>query len=318
MLGTFWENANDTNVHNIDEEGLRQQTLKYVLGKAYETRTRRPISRMEKRRRSFFKARPLIYTAIVLCAVISALLYIKVDVPASVEIVENAPTVIGKENPRGIRSTFHLKDGTKVHLNAQSKLTYKSDYGLETRQVYLEGEAFFEVVKNPEKPFKVVSTHLTTTALGTSFNVRDYETDDTALIALATGRVEVERTADGGSRPTGEKYTLSPSEQVIFNKSSKQMVVNQFDPEIELAWKENSLNFKKTKLKDIITVLEQWYDVDIMIKGEDLETLLSKHGTGKFTDQSLEVVLSSLGYSMGFTSEINGGNVIIKSKSKRL
>ena len=100
--------------------------------------------------------------------------------------------VIERNNPSGQKSTIHLPDGSTVLLNAGSKLSYSNDFNNEARKIYLEGEAYFEVAKNPNIPFEVFTDDLVITALGTSFNVHAFGNKQFEKIALNTGKIKIE------------------------------------------------------------------------------------------------------------------------------
>ncbi|MFY0594357.1 FecR family protein [Roseivirga sp.] len=214
---------------------------------------------------------------------------------------------IEKTTSKGQRSSILLRDGSKVTLNSETTIIYDDNFGLDNRRIQLNGEAFFEVTKNKNLPFTVTSAHLVTRALGTSFNVRDYVDEEDASIALATGEVKVNRT-DVSLKEV--KVILTPNEQITVDKTSKEWSKTVFNPDYVLSWKENNLYFNNMHLADIIKTLERWYNVNISVVGEGIEKL-KYEGTGKFERQSLENILGSLGYTMGFESSVNEKQIII-------
>ena len=116
---------------------------------------------------------------------------------------------------RGERSGVTLPDGTQVKLNAESSLSYTHDFGRELRQVNLEGEAYFEVTRNEDKPFVVHTKYLDIEVLGTSFNVYSYERENVMEMALISGRIKIQTC----SEPSRVVY-LKPNEKALFNKES--------------------------------------------------------------------------------------------------
>ena len=94
------------------------------------------------------------------------------------EVVQVAETQVIKENPNGVKSQIQLPDGTHVWLNAASRISYQENYSENARLITLEGEAFFEVVKDTKRPFRVTSGNVVTTALGTSFNINAYQVEN--------------------------------------------------------------------------------------------------------------------------------------------
>ncbi|MEQ9287838.1 MAG: DUF4974 domain-containing protein [Cyclobacteriaceae bacterium] len=213
---------------------------------------------------------------------------------------------IEKYNPSGQRSRIVLRDGTKIFLNAESKITYSDqEYGVEFREVYLEGEAYFEVAKNPDVPFLVKTAKLSTTALGTAFNVRAFKDENRTQVSLAEGKVKVVQM--GETREASAGIILSPDEEVIFE--SDNMSKRAFDPNRVLSWKDGVIYFQETDFQEAIETLERWYNVKFEIR--NLENLDGLKGTGTFKNETLENVLKALSYSLEFKYEINQDNVII-------
>ncbi len=135
--------------------------------------------------------------------------------------VEQIPTIvqIEKSTEPGQKLSFHLEDGTKVILNAGSKIWYPSNFNIHEREVILEGEAFFEVSKDASRPFRIVTESVVTTALGTSFNINAFPSNENIEIALVTGKVSVE-----GIIQSGNKTRLSSNCNSILFKKLKQMI----------------------------------------------------------------------------------------------
>ncbi len=251
------------------------------------------------------------WPAVLMKVAASVLLVISVGVAYYYHQAETRPvadTIVEKVrvNERGERSTFRLPDGTIVKLNADSKLTILSDYGNQKREVFLEGEAFFDVYEDPQRPFKVHTGEVTTTALGTSFNVRAFDTDTESRrveVSLVTGKVRISG--------NNARAVLQPGEQVVVN--SDRFVKQSFDSEKVLAWKEGFVCFNDTGFLQIANELERWYDVDIEIAGLDSDKANRLKGTGRFNTQkqTLKAVLEVLSHSMHFDYTIENKKVII-------
>ena len=157
--------------------------------------------------------------------------------------------------PRGGEYRLILEDGTKVWLNAESRLVFPVVFAADQRRVVLEGEGFFEVVKDSKRPFIVTSGELNVRVLGTSFNITAYEDLHQVVTTLVEGVVRVE----------GEhvEKVLKPGEQAIFTVQSKQLEVQQVDVRLYTSWKEGYYMFEKERLEDIMNTLARWYDVDV-------------------------------------------------------
>ncbi len=210
--------------------------------------------------------------------------------------------LIVKSNPKGQKSTIMLSDGTKVVLNSESELTYTTGYGKDDRKVILSGEAFFEVAENPEKPFIVQTSHLSTTALGTSFNVLAYENEHEE-VSLISGKVLVEK-----NNNASEKEILEPGEMIQLYHDV-QMVRKSFDAQNKALWRDGILYLKDTPFDVTIAKLERWYGVDFKIEKGPSKSLTCN---GRFDNEYLSNVLTSLGYSAGFQFDIEDKIVYIK------
>jgi len=206
---------------------------------------------------------------------------------AEESVVENV--WVEKVNPKGQKSSFVLSDGTLVKLNADSKLTFLETFENDKRIVLLEGEAFFDVKKDATRPFIVKSGQISTTALGTSFNVRAYKEENAIQVALVTGKVKVENM--NGKTSGDHNLILNPNDMASFNRVSKGLTKGSFDIEMELAWKNQTLYFKDASLNNMVSSLERWYGVGFEVSGiKPIEISF----TGKFKDKSLEYVLEVL------------------------
>ncbi|QQT25319.1 FecR family protein [Sphingobacterium spiritivorum] len=159
------------------------------------------------------------------------------------------------EVPKGGQYTIILSDGTKVWLNADSKMKFPVEFAAQQRQVQLQGEAYFEVTKDASKPFIVKSAEQQIEVLGTWFNVSAYP-DEPTVTTLVSGKVNVSA--------FGKQVALKPGMQSVAN--DQQLQSKQVDVEPTVAWKDAKFVFVKEPLEDIIRKLERWYNVDFVIQ----------------------------------------------------
>lgn len=218
---------------------------------------------------------------------------------------EKFNTRVVKSNPAGQKSTIYLPDGSKVILNSASKVVYSSDFSLK-REVVVEGEAFFEVKKDPNRPFIVYANGLATTALGTSFNICTYNKDKIE-VALVSGKVSVEEVK------SGSKVLLTPGEVAFHDRKADQLKKTYFDQRTKTLWKDGVIYFDNTPLKDAVMTLERWYGVEIVIENNPEE---EPYCTGAFRNDYLSNVLESIAFSLQFEYEINNKRVKIIFKDK--
>ena len=210
---------------------------------------------------------------------------------------------IEKENPKGVKTTFKLPDGSIVKLNADSKLTFPKDFSLDIREVILEGEAFFEIRKDSLRPFIVKTNKLSTSVLGTSFNVKAYTGEDVE-VALLTGKVIV-----SGNSSFTRDIQLLPKEMAIYHHNDQSIEKTTFDPIEKLAWRENTLHFNNSDFDGIIRTMERWYGINFIVKQPHK---IEERFTGSYKNESLKSVLEGMSFSLDFEFEIQDKTVIIK------
>jgi transmembrane sensor len=174
--------------------------------------------------------------------------------------------------PVGQRAQITLQDGTTVWLNAQSTLIYPSHFAGKERKVTLTGEAFFDVAKNPRKPFIVESQDIRLKVLGTQFNVYNYPKTGYSRIALIEGSVKISWNAN-----ESDHVMLKPNQEVILQ--GKNVSISEITNPNHFLWKEGIYCFENERLLDIIEKLQLYYDVTIKV--EDPEIFNVRY-TGKF------------------------------------
>ena len=166
------------------------------------------------------------------------------------------------EVPKGSEFKIVLGDGTQVWMNAQTKLSYPESFQGERREVFLAGEAYFEVAYDVEKPFVVKTADMGITVLGTSFNVKAYPEDEYVITTLVTGSVSQEYIK------SGKEVVLSPSDQAIYTKSNGVLKVGQVDVNESISWKDGRIILKDCSLKEIFRELVRWYDFEVEYRKE--------------------------------------------------
>lgn len=163
-----------------------------------------------------------------------------------------------KKNQQGEKSKITLIDGSSVVLNAGSSLSYPNQFDKDKREVFLEGEAYFVVTSNRDKPFIVHSADISTTVLGTRFNVSSFQEDKSITISLEEGKVKVSK--DNYDNKFEPVY-LNPDEKLVYDKEKSSSIVKLCDIQQETGWKDNILKFKSVPLSNVIVKLERAYGV---------------------------------------------------------
>lgn len=200
--------------------------------------------------------------------------------------------------PGMIGSTV-LPDGTKVWLNSSSYLKYPSLFSGQTREVTLDGEAYFEVTSNAEKPFIVHSGNASVKVLGTEFNMDAYSSNNFIATTLVEGSIEFcYRNKDDQSNT----LLIKPDEQAYLDKKTNQTTINDAYVPKDIAWKNGQIILRDTPLSEILWILSKRFNVEFIIK----DPALYKHSyTGVFTNQQIERVLEHFKRSSGIRYKVN-------------
>lgn len=199
-----------------------------------------------------------------------------------------------------------LPDGTKVWLNQSTTLKYPHEFSRTERNVYLDGEAYFEVTKNPIKPFIVQSKSLRVKVLGTTFNLRCNKSRKSAEATLIEGEIEVKGNNEEGM------IILSPGQKAELDKVSGRLTVKQVDAKLDAVWHNNLIPFEQADIYTIIQTLERFYNVKIII-APDTEINSTYSGILK-KKENIESVLNSLKNSIPIDYKIVGSSIFISSR----
>ncbi|MGN6533074.1 MAG: FecR family protein [Ginsengibacter sp.] len=231
----------------------------------------------------------------------------------------------------GSRSQIILPDGTIVRLNGSSSLAYQKDFNKKVRDVYLDGEAYFDVTKDANHPFIVHTSNINIKVLGTLFNVKSYEQDETIETTLLRGSIEVYNKAD----PSAPKVILKPNEKLVFRKKTPEYLLPKnklkadsagdmnFNDEIsisalsamqpdslkeETSWLYNRLVIDDDNFIKMAEKMERWYGVKIEILNPELEQY---HFKGIFQNETVEQALDALQLTARFRYKIENDTIKI-------
>ena len=182
--------------------------------------------------------------------------------------------------PKGGEYRIELEDGTKVWINSASRLRYPVVFSGNTREVYLEGEAYFEVQREGDRPFIVHSGEQKVTVLGTSFGISCYASEANDYTTLVSGKVKVD--FERGK----QSFVLEPGMQVAYNKESGVAMERKVDVAEFVAWKDGKYIFKQKRLEDILSTLSRWYDFEVFYRNEDVKDVLFSGELRRFDDFS--------------------------------
>ena len=205
-------------------------------------------------------------------------------------------------------NTYELPDGTKVSLNSGAKLFYPKKFKGDTREVSIEGEAFFDVKPDPTKPFIINAGKAQIKVLGTSFNVNAYPDADKVEVIVKTGKVQVTRKLSNIS--TTEELILNPGDKGTLLIANNALLKSKNEDANFLAWKTHDLVFRETSLSDVIATLEKVYKTDIDIADEKLGNLRL---TGQYNDYPIDFIMEVIASTLQVKVEKTDGKFQIKN-----
>jgi ferric-dicitrate binding protein FerR (iron transport regulator) len=204
--------------------------------------------------------------------------------------------------PRNGEFFVQLSDGTKVWVNSDSKLGFKTKFTGKQRVVDLEGEAYFEVAKNPDKPFIVRTSKADVRVLGTQFNVKAYADDDYTYATLNEGKVQVSK--------DGINEVLKPNEQLVINNSTAEYSKRKVDASIYSAWTKGRLVFKDERLEDILIALSRWYDISVFYPEAELKDRRFSISIDRY--DNIQTLLDQMELTNRVRFEVNKNAVVVK------
>ena len=211
------------------------------------------------------------------------------------------------EIPRGGEYSLTLADGTKVWMNADSKLRYPISFVEDKRVVYLEGEAYFEVAKDASKPFIVSTSSGEITVLGTQFNVKNYKEENTIYTTLVEGSVSFRGR-------TNKETILTPGYQLIYNQEQGTQELKKVNVGNFISWKDNLFQFEELSPEDIMKTLARWYDVTVTYEKEELKQLQFSGNLDKYSNIESFFKLFEVGAKIEF--KVVNRHVHVKMKKQ--
>ena len=213
------------------------------------------------------------------------------------------PTVITAQ--KGEKAEVVLPDGSNVWINSGSTLTYDKHFNGKERSVHLQGEAYFEVPENKKRPFIVHTKHITVQALGTSFNVRSYETDSLASAVLLEGKVKVSA--------SGHETILSVNERATFDKRKQTLLADRVEALNFIEWKNGNIYFSNQTYDEIARALSRIYNVEIQFASEQLRPM---RFSGTLGSSGIKNALDILSMTSPMYYEMKDTTIILHHKAE--
>lgn len=182
----------------------------------------------------------------------------------------------------------NLSDGTQIYLNTGSVLKYPKTFEGHYREVYLEGEAFFDVAKDKNHPFIIHTPKMNTQVIGTSFNIQAYDNQKNEEVAVVTGKVAVK------SLETNQKVFITPGQKISLEKDKNTMQQHKIDIAKISTWRNNSFYFDNMVLSEVIATLSRNYNIQIELKNIALQNLKINAGFEKLTSEEVITLLCNI------------------------
>lgn len=191
--------------------------------------------------------------------------------------------------PSAKQSQIFLPDGTKVWVNAETKIKYSNQFNLKERTIYLTGEAYFEVSKHKDLPLQVVANGVNIKVLGTKFNVKGYLDEETVETVLVEGKIDLSRVGD----KSGRSIELQPGDKAILNLNTSKVVISREDVMDDIAWKDGKMVYRNIPLNEVCKSLSRRFGAEIILSG-DTESLSKHPFTFTIENETLPLVLEYL------------------------
>lgn len=203
--------------------------------------------------------------------------------------IKSTPEYFEVYVPSAKQSQLTLPDGTKVWVNCDTKIKYSNRFNSNERNIYLNGEAYFEVSGNEDLPFRVFANGVEIKVLGTKFNVKGYADENRVETILVEGKVELSRIGD----KSGRSIELQPGDKATLNLTTSKVAVSREDVFDDIAWKDGKMIFRNSPLEEVCKILSRRYNAEIVLS-DDAGRLLHHPFTFTIVNETLPLVLGYL------------------------
>ena len=210
--------------------------------------------------------------------------------------------------PKGAVAEMYMPDGTHIYLNSGSQIKYSVNGTYGMREVFLSGEAWFQVAKFKDKPFVVHTPAYDVKVTGTQFDVKAYPDEKEVSTTLEEGSVQVASTKNV---KLSKETILKPGEQLVFNKESNSIRVMKVNTRLFASWKDNKLVFVNMSIRELKVLLERKYDVEIVINDPGV---LDYHYDGTLKNETILQVMEILSQTLPIDYQVIGQQIVINKK----
>ncbi len=288
-------------------EELESTTEKESVSRDLQKVFNRLWSRIEKNEPNKTQGTRFLYSALKIAAVLLTGLFIGLYVSSL--NYRPTPEYYVAHTPPGSISEVILPDGSVIFLNADSRIKYSLNGMKNSREVFLQGEAWFEVAKNKKNPFIVHTDAFDVKVTGTKFNIKAYDNENEVAATVEDGSVVIQSSKNFN---IGEELVLEPGEQLVLKKETKEAVVKQVNTKWFTSWKDNKLIFINMELKDLVVLLERKYGVDIDVKRKEIMEL---HFDGTIKNESIIEILDIMKNTLPIDYKIDGQKIEITNNN---
>ncbi len=242
---TDWEKI-ESYIRNKDSRKLNKSFAK--------KNSKKSVRRSDKMYSIILKAAVILFVALG-----SGYLALQLSPPAPSHISD--PVFKEIITKRGERANIQLRDGSKVFLNADSKVTIPDSFSTENRSVELRGQAYFEIVTDPEHPFIVKTEDISIKVIGTSFDVKSYTEDEWASVAVNDGKVLV-----SDSESSSREISLEKGWAGIYLKKNNELFSEKIkNRDLYFGWREGRIIFENSSVMEFANRIERWYDIEVIV-----------------------------------------------------
>ncbi len=326
LITSWWQTQNNTDASPTKE---RDDHFNKILGVANSTNLIDNAMIVDDKTKFAKKIKPFskwsIATAAVVIGLAVCIPYFKNNKNNFLNKGDHYNEIVAK---RGTKTKIILPDGSQVWLNSDSKLSYGERFNDTIREVSLEGEAYFDVIKDKNRPFIVMTNALNIRVLGTAFNIKSYAQDATIETTLIRGMIEVRKNNESATK----KIVLTPNEKLIYNKSEAILVrpnneqntiakklealsittLSKNIPDssrVETAWIYGRLVFDGDSFVTLAEKMERWYNIKITIQNQSIS---NNRFSGVFEKENVEEAFKALQLITMFKYDIHDNEILIK------
>ena len=266
--------------------------LRSKIGSAAQTQTRAPVVKMPAKKMFFYAAASI--ALLLAFGFLGKTMLFREDTRKQVHF-------LSYQTQKGEKKIIELPDGSKVHLNAATRVHYPAEFSGNERNIALTGEAFFLVAEDEKRPFTVHSGDLVTTVLGTSFNVSAFAENDTR-ITVVSGKVKVANQSGNAA------MVLTKGEQAVYDKKAGNLSKTTVNVAPYTGWLSGTLHFEGITLGKAIARMERWYNINIECSSS---SLLERNIRGVYEKEPLETVLEDLQFMLDLKYELVNDSLVV-------